>query len=170
LTGSAAGLLVLLGVAAAALPDAPALGSSPDGLDSSTFQCSSHERVLRCERPGREGENVAGIAVIAVVLFYRDGSLVRSVHVFDEQGYDEVVHGLSKQLGVPEPHTESLKAGMGGVFENRQRIWRRDGTVWMFEQYFERILHSGLWRMHESEYEKLLTARERVTVRGARDL
>ena len=153
--------------AAAQLPE---LGSEFDRLDRASYRCSLWEQGERCARPGTAADTLAGESVIEVVLFYRDGVLVRTVRVFDERRYDALVPALSARFGVPIAGTEKLKAGMGGVFDNRQHIWGQGGQVWMFEQFFARIIHSGLWQLSQDEFEMLMTERERLRVRGARDL
>jgi len=81
-----------------------------------------------------------------------------------------VVKQISQRLYEPVAESEALKAGMGGVFENRYFIWKKDGRAWLVEQFFERITDSALWSMSERELEALLAEREQQRVRGARDL
>lgn len=157
-------------VGAAGMPLLPDVGSSIDQIDPATYQCEQGARETRCSRPGDAAEQVAGEAVIEVVLFYRDGALMRSVLVLDEQRYDEIVAGLSQTLGAGEATGDKLIAGMAGVFDNRQHVWRHDGRVWMLEQFFERIIYSGLCVTGEAEYEALLAERDKARIRGARDL
>lgn len=157
-------------VCAAGIPPLPDVGSGIDQVDQTLFKCQADGSETRCARPGTALDLVAGERVIEVVLFYRAGKLFRSVLVLDERRYDHIVAGLSHQLGAGEQAREGLKAGMGGIFDNRQQIWRRDGHVWMLEQYFERIIHSGLCVTNEAQFETLMAERERMRFRGARDL
>ena len=163
-------LVAAASAGAAGLPLLPDVGSSIEQVDRATYRCEQGERETRCSRPGNAAEQVAGETVIEVVLFYRDGALTRSVLVLNEQRYDEIVAGLSQTLGAGEAAGDKLIAGMAGVFDNRQHIWRHNGRVWMLEQYFERIIHSGLCVTGEAEFEALLTERDKARIRGARDL
>ncbi len=155
---------------AATLPNMPAIGSGLGDLDKTGFQCRSSDRGVECRRLGTEADRIAEEPAVTVVLFYRDALLARCVVGFSESRFGAVVGRLSQQLGQPEHGTESLKAGMGGVFENRYYLWRRNGRVWFIEQFFERITVSGLWVMEEAEFEAMLAERDRMRVRGARDL
>lgn len=159
-----------LSAAAETLPPAPADGSALDDLDRNLFQCRPADPLVQCRRRGQTSERIAGEPVIEIVLSYRDNTLVRSVFTFSEARLDQVVQQLSQQLGAPAAGREGLKAGMGGVFENRYYVWKQDGKAWFVEQYFERITDSGLWTMSEAELDALLAERERQKVRGARDL
>ncbi len=161
---------VCLSAAAVTLPAPPADGSALDELDQNLFQCRPADPLVQCRRRGRASERIAGEPVIEIVLSYRENTLVRSVFTFSEARLDQVVQQLSQQFGAPVAGREGLKAGMGGVFENRYFVWKRDGSAWFVEQYFERITDSGLWTMSEAELEVLLAERERQKVRGARDL
>ena len=165
-----AALLLCSAAAAVTLPEVPVTGSRLDRLDQNLFQCRATQNEAVCRRPGKPTERIGDEPVIEIVLFYRDGVLVRSVFAFDEGRSDALAQQLSGQLGTAIEGSELLKAGMGGVFENRYYVFKRDGRVWFFEQFFERIMNSGLWVMDDAEFAALLAERERVRVRGARDL
>ena len=158
----AAGLSACLTAGAVTLPEAPANGSTLDDLDRNLFQCRVADQLTQCRRRGKPSDQIAGEPVIEIILSYRENILVRTVFTFSEAHLDRLVEQLSQQLGVP--------AGMGGVFENRYYVWKRNGTTWFVEQYFERITDSGLWTISGDELEALFAERERQRVRGARDL
>ena len=163
-------LLACWTAAAATLPQVPATSSALGGLDKSLFECRTVQSGEECRRQGHSDDRIAEEAVVEMVLLYRDESLVRSVFSFKEAHFDDFVTRLTEQLGVPESGSEGLKAGMGGVFQNRYHVWKSDGDVWFVEQYFERISISGLWVMNDAEFEALQAERESVRFRGARDL
>lgn len=165
-----AGLSVCLAAGAVTLPEAPANGSNLDDLDRNLFQCRAADELTQCRRRGKPSDQIVGEPVIEIVLSYRENILVRSVFTFSEAHLDLMVEQLSQQIGDPVAGSEGLKAGMGGVFENRYYAWRRDGKAWLVEQYFERITDSGLWSMSETELDTFFAERERQRVRGARDL
>jgi len=167
---SVASAFACLTAGAVTLPQAPGNGSVLAELDRKLFQCRSVDRHTQCRRRSKEAERIEAEPITEIVLFYRDDKLVRSVFTFSEAHLDRLVQQLSQRLGAPIPGSERLKAGMGGVFENRYFIWKRDGHAWFVEQFFERITDSGLWTMSESELDTLLAERERQRVRGARDL
>ncbi len=155
---------------AATLPQVPGAGSRLDELDKSSFKCRAVESGVECRARGRPADRIADQPVIAMVLFYRDEVLVRSVFAFKEECFEELVGRLTGQHGSPDSGSESLKAGMGGVFENRYYWWNLNGPVWFVEQFFERIATSGVWLMDESEFAALQAERESMRFRGARDL
>jgi len=155
---------------AVTLPQAPADGSALSDLDRESFQCRSADRHTQCRRPGKAADRIESESVTEIVLFYRDDQLVRTVFAFNEAHLDQVVKQISQRLYEPVAESEALKAGMGGVFENRYFIWKKDGRAWLVEQFFERITDSALWSMSERELEALLAEREQQRVRGARDL
>ena len=165
-----AGLFVCLTAGAVTLPEAPVSGSTLDSLDRNVFQCRPVDQGTQCRRPGRGTDRIEEEPVGEIVLFYRDKVLARSVFTFSEGHFELLVQQLSRQLGIPVQESEGLKAGMGGGFENRYYVWKRNGGAWLAEQFFERITSSGLWTMSESELAALLAERERQRVRGARDL
>lgn len=166
----AAGLSACLTAGAVTLPETPANGSTLDDLDRNLFQCRVADQLTQCRRRGKPSDQIAGEPVIEIILSYRENILVRTVFTFSEAHLDRLVGQLSQQLGVPVAGSEGLKAGMGGVFENRYYVWKRNGTTWFVEQYFERITDSGLWTISGDELEALFAERERQRVRGARDL
>jgi hypothetical protein len=152
------------------LPDVPPAGSRLDVLDRSIYRCEQRDDSIHCRRPGGAADHVVGEPAIGVVLVYRQDVLVRAVATFDEQRFNAVADKLSRSLGRTARESEDLNAGMGGTFENNYYIWRDDGRVWMLEQFFERITHSGLWSMDSNEFDALMDERERRRVRGVRDL
>ncbi len=164
------GLSVCLSAGAVTLPDAPASGSKLDDLDRNLFHCRAADQLTHCRRRGKPTDQIAGEPAIEIVLSYRQNILVRTVFTFNEARVDQMVERLSQQLGAPVAASEGLKAGMGGVFENRHFIWKRDGKAWFVEQYFERITDSALWVTSETELDTLFAERDRQRVRGARDL
>ncbi len=155
---------------AATLPQVPAAGSRLVELDKSSFNCRAVESGVECRAQARPADRIAEQPVIAIVLFYRDGMLVRSVFAFKEEHFEQLVGRLTEQHGTPDGGSEGLKAGLGGVFENRYYVWQLNGPVWFVEQYFERISTSGLWLMDEAEFAALQAERESMRFRGARDL
>jgi hypothetical protein len=167
---AAAALLACSAAGAVTLPEVPATGSRLEDLDRSRFQCRAGDRLTECRRPGKPADRIDDEPVIEIVLFYRDRTLVRTAFVFDERHFDALARKLSGPLGTPRQGSEGLKAGMGGVFQNRYYIWKRDGRAWFAEQFFERIISSGLWILDETELAVLFAEREQMRVRGARDL
>ena len=125
---------------------------------------------MRCHRKAQGGDRIMSEPAKSVVLFYHEGKLARTAFAFSESRFDALAAELTREFGDPVAGSEALKAGMGGVFENRYLIWRDDGRAWMVEQFFERITDSGFWSMSETELDALLAERERERVRGARDL
>lgn len=164
------GLMTCTVASAATLPDAPSAGSKLEALDRNLYQCVSTDQGSECRRKGNQADRIATEPVIEIVLFYRDDTLVRSVFAFGEAHLEALVEQLSGELGTPQQGSELLIAGMGGVFENRYYTWRLNGHVWFVEQYFERVTSSGLWRMDAAEFAAFQSERDRVRVRGARDL
>lgn len=156
--------------AAATLPQVPTTASRLANLDRNLFRCGTVENQAECRSQGRPAGRIAEEPVVAIVLFYRGETLVRSVFAFKEDQFDELVGRLTQQLGTPESGSEGLKAGMGGVFENRYYVWKLNGQIWFVEQFFERISTSGLWIMDAAEFEVLQAERESMRFRGARDL
>ena len=168
-----AGIITLLAcwsAAAATLPQVPATASRLADLDRNLFKCGTVENRAECRSQGQPAGGIAEEPVVAMVLLYRDEALVRSVFAFKEDQFDELVGRLTQQLGTPESGSEGLKAGMGGVFENRYYVWKLNGRIWFVEQFFERISTSGLWIMGAAEFAALQAERESMRFRGARDL
>lgn len=153
-----------------ALPNVPPAGSMLDALDRTIYRCEQHADSVECRRPGDAADHVEGEPAIEIVLVYRQGVVVRSVVTFDEQNFNAVAEKLSLTLGRATRGGEALNAGMGGTFENHYYIWRRDGRVWLLEQFYQRITHSGLWTMNGTEFDALMSGRERGKVRGVRNL
>lgn len=153
------------------LPDLPNTGSQFAELDRSVYKCDArNEGLLMCRRAGEKTDRVAGNQVREIMVFYRGGLQVRSVVKVDEQRFSAIAEALTESLGNSEEDIELLNAGMGGAFENRYQIWRHDGRIWMLEQFFERIVYSGLWIMEDAELDTMLAERERRRVRGVRNL
>jgi hypothetical protein len=152
------------------LPDLPAAGSTLDALDRNNYRCEQRDGGLKCQRPGKAQDRVAGEQVAEIVLVYRRGTLARTVITFDEQHFHALAQQLSLSLGPAVQGEEALNAGMGGAFKNHYYTWRHDGRAWLLEQFFERIIRSGLWMMSDDEFDALMTERERRRVRGVRDL
>ena len=164
------GLVGCTVASAATVPNVPSAGSKLETLDRDLYQCVNADQGIECRRKGNPADRIASEPVIEIVLFYRDDTLVRSVFAFSESRLDALVGQLSRELGTPLQGSELLKAGMAGVFENRHYTWRHNGQVWFVEQYFERVTSSGLWQMDATEFVAFQGARDRVRVRGARDL
>ena len=59
---------------------------------------------------------------------------------------------------------------MAGAIVNRVRVWRRDGSVAMLEQFSGKITSSALRYLTSDDYRELMRARDAVRVRGTRDL
>jgi hypothetical protein len=152
------------------LPDMPRAGSNVGELDRNIYYCEQHDTSLQCQRSGGAADHVGGEQAIEIVLFYRQGELVRSVVTFDEQRFLPVVAKLARAFGCSEHGSEKLNAGMGGTFENAYYVWREDRRVWLVEQFFQRISRSGLWIMNAAEFDTLMAERERLRVRGVRNL
>jgi hypothetical protein len=152
------------------LPDVPPAGSMLDGLDRTIYRCQQHADSVECRRPGGTADHVEGEPAIEIVLVYRQRVLVRSVVTFGEQHFNAIAGKLSVILGRAAREREALNAGMGGTFENQYYIWRRDGRVWLLEQFYQRITDSGLWMMNEAQFDALMSERERRKVRGVRNL
>ena len=155
---------------AAALPGLPPAGSKIDVLDRNIYSCEQHNGNLQCRRSGGAADYVDGETALEIVLIYRQGVLVRSVVTFEEQRFHAVADKLSETLGSAARGGEALNAGMGGTFENQYYVWRHDGRVWLLEQFFQRIMHCGLWIMSGAEFDNLMSERERLRVRGVRNL
>jgi len=153
-----------------ALSNVPPEGSMLDALDRAIYRCEQHSDSVECRRPGDIADQVGGEPAIEIVLVYRQRVLVRSVVTFNEQNFNAVADKLSLSMGRAVRGGEALNAGMGGSFENQYYIWRRDGRAWLLEQFYQRITHSGLWMMSGSEFDVLMSERERRRVRGVRDL
>jgi len=152
------------------LPDLPPAGSSLDALDRNNYHCVQHDGGLQCRRPGKAQDRVAGEQAAEIVLVYRRGLLARTVVTLDEGHFQAIAEQLFFSLGPAAQGDEALNAGMGGAFKNHYYIWRHDGRAWLLEQFFERIIRSGLWLMNDDEFEALMTEREQRRVRGVRDL
>jgi hypothetical protein len=153
-----------------ALPHMPSAGSMLDALDRTFYRCEQHASQVECRRRGDAADRVVGEPVIEIVLVYRQGVLVRSAITFNEQNFNAVADKLSLTLGSAAQGGEALNAGMGGSFENQYFIWQRAGRAWLLEQFYQRITHSGLWMMNETEFDALMSERERSKVRGVRNL
>ncbi len=151
-------------------PDLPPMGSKLDVLDRNNYRCEQREDGLQCRRPGKAMDRVEGEPAKEIVLVYRRGILVRAAVALDEQQFRVLADRLSLSLGLATRGNESLNAGMGGVFKNHFYIWRHDGRSWLLEQFFERIIYSGLWIMNDEEIDVLMTEREQRRVRGVRNL
>lgn len=168
---AAATIFVCSAAAAVDLPDMPVSGSRFADLDQSSYKCDpSNAGLLMCRRAGAVTDRIGGCPVREIVVFYRDGIQVRSVIKLDEENFSEFADTLLGVLGDAVEGIEFLNAGMGGAFENRYYLWKRDGHSWMLEQFFERIIHSGLWIVSDAEMETLMAERERTRVRGVRNL
>ena len=148
----------------------PAVVSTLAAVDRTVYQCENIAQGTECRRRTDPAENIAGEAVMEIVLFYRSGTLVRTVFAFSETDFDKMASQLTAVLGAPTPGHELLKAGMAGVFENRYYVWMDSDQIWFAEQYFERVTTSGLWHMDAAEFDALQTERDRARVHGARDL
>lgn len=153
-----------------ALPHMPSAGSMLDALDRTIYRCEQRADSVECRRPGDAADYVEGEPAIEIVLVYRHGVLVRSVVTFDEQNFNAIAEKLSVTLGRAVRGGEALNAGMGGTFENQYYVWRRDRRTWLLEQFYQRIAHSGLWMMNGTEFDALMSERERGKVRGVRNL
>jgi hypothetical protein len=148
----------------------PPAGSMLDVIDRNIYQCEQRAGSAECRRPGDTFDHVEGEPAIEIVLVYRQGILVRSVVTLDEQNFHAVAEKLSVTLGRADRGGEALNAGMGGTFDNQYYIWRRDGRVWLLEQFYKRITDSGLWTLNVTEFDSLMSERERRRVRGVRDM
>jgi hypothetical protein len=153
-----------------ALPELPPAGSSLDTLDRNVFRCEKRDSGNECRRAGETRDRVEGEPVVEIVLVYRQGLLVRSVIALDEQRFRALAERLTGSLGPADQGGEDLNAGMGGTFKNHFYLWRQGGRAWLLEQFFERIIRSGLWIMNRDEVDVLMTERERSRVRGVRNL
>ena len=153
-----------------ALPHVPSAGSMLDGLDRTIYRCEQRVESVECRRIGETADHVEGEPAIEIVLVYRQGVMVRSTVTFDEQNFNAVAEKLSVTLGRAARGGEALNAGMGGSFENQYYIWRRDGRALLLEQFYQRIAHSGPWTMSGTEFDALMSERERRKVRGVRNL
>lgn len=154
----------------AGLTDLPAPGSSQESLELSTYLCTRSARELLCRRAESSVPPLYGVPPIASVLALRDDSLMRVSITFDEVRFDDFRGAMRAELGPGEEGTEWLTAGMGGSFANRFEFWRQDGRVLLLEQYFERVVRSGLSVMSVNEFERLQLQRQSQRVHGARDL
>ncbi len=152
------------------LPGAPPLGSSLDALDRSHFACAAAAPGSVCRYQPDSKLVLENQPARAVVLYYRGGVLARATVAIDETRFHALLGSLSATLGAGEERPEKLKAGMGGVFPNRIYVWRDRGRTVMLEQYFERVVYSGVSVMSDREFEALMTERDSSRVRGVRDL
>ena len=152
------------------LPDLPPPGSTLQSLDRSGYRCGESNHGFQCRRAGQLNDRVAGEPVLEIVLVYRQGRLARPVMTIDEQHFRALAKRLSVSLGTASEGDEALNAGMGGTFKNAYFVWKQNGHTWLLEQFFERVIHSGLWILADEEFDLLMSERERSSVRGVRNL
>jgi len=170
---AAAALFMCSMAAADGLPDLPQLpqvGSTLETLDRNRYICGEARFGYQCRRAGETHDRVEGESATEIVLVYRKGILVRSVISIDEQHFRSLADRISVTLGTALKGEEALNAGMGGTFNNGYFLWRRDGRSWLLEQFFERVISSGLWIMSDDEFDMMMSERERRRVRGVRNL
>jgi hypothetical protein len=144
-------------------------GSDITHLDLSAYRCESEPRVATCRLVAPEGLRVGSIPALGQTLFYRDGRLERVSTAIDPADFDPTRRWLIAQFGPGDEHTERLRAGMGGSFDNLTVAWRLADRCLLLEQHFERVTQSGVSVMDCKALEALLRARERQRVRGLRD-
>lgn len=162
--------LLSAGAQCAGLADLPAPGSPQESLELSAYLCARDARELLCRRAESGAPLLYGVPPIASVLALRDDSLMRVSITFDEVRFDDIRRAMRAELGPGEEGSELLTAGMGGSFANRFEFWRQDGRILLLEQYFERVVRSGLSVMSVNEFERLQLLRQSQRVHGARDL
>lgn len=156
---------------AGALLDEPALGSSLQALATSRYDCADTESGVRtCARKDHAGLVLEGRPVRGQLLVYRNGLLERVTTLIDESGFDPVRQALAARFGAGEASRERLRAGMSGMFDNRIVVWHEREGVIVLEQYFRRVIHSGVSVMTEAAYRALVASREASRRGGARDL
>jgi hypothetical protein len=161
--------LLLVAAAPAGAQGIEALGSRLSGLDRRTYSCDETGTRTLCRAGGKSLEHL-GLPALGMTLEYRGELLNRTTVLFDEARFAEVEGGLTARLGAPEVHDEQLRSGMAGAIVNRVRVWRRDGSVAMLEQFSGKITSSALRYLTSDDYRELMRARDAVRVRGTRDL
>jgi len=156
---------------AGALLDEPALGSSLQALAAGRFDCADTEPGVRtCARKDLAGLVLEGRPVRGQLLVYRDGRLECATALIDESGFDQMRKALVARFGAGEASSERLRAGMSGMFDNRIVVWHAREGVIVLEQYFRRVIHSGVSVMTEAAHRALASSRETSRRGGARDL
>lgn len=164
-----AGFLLLLTGVASGAQGIDALGSRLSGLDRGLYTCTGTGASTQCHANGKSLEYL-GLPVLGVTLEYRSELLNRTTVLFDEARFAQIAGSLTARFGVPQIHDEQLRSGMAGAFVNRVRVWCRDGTVAMLEQYSGKITRSALRYLTRDDYRELMRARDAVRIRGTRDL
>jgi len=164
-----AGFLFLLTGAASGAQDIEALGSPLSALDRGLYTCAGTSLNTQCQANGKPLEYL-GLPVLGVTLEYRSELLKRTMVLFDEARFAQIEVSLTARFGAPEIHDEQLRSGMAGAFVNRVRVWRREASVAMLEQYSGKITSSALRYLTPDDYRELMRARDAERVRGTRDL
>jgi hypothetical protein len=161
---------LLLAGAASGAQGIEALGSRLSDLDRSLYTCAGTGARTLCRAGGKSLEQHLGLPVLGMTLEYRGELLNRTTVLFDEARFAEVEGRLTARFGAPEIHDEQLRSGMAGAIVNRVRVWRRDDSVAMLEQFSGKITSSALRYLTSDDYRELMRARDAVRVRGTRDL
>jgi hypothetical protein len=164
-----AGFLFLLTGTVSGAQGIEALGSQLSELDRGLFTCAGTSVNTQCRARGKPLEHL-GLPVLGVTLEYHSELLNRTTVLFDEARFAQIERSLTARFGTPEIHDEQLRSGMAGAFVNRVRVWRREASVAMLEQYSGKITSSALRYLTPDDYRELMRARDAERVRGTRDL
>jgi hypothetical protein len=149
----------------------PAPGTArPEVADLDAFACETEPRVSRCRLKPDVAKTFAGVPVAGAILDIREGKVAVAAVFFDETSFESVAARLAADFGPGEDHSEALRGGMGGTFNNVVKAWRREGSVWFAEQFAGRISRSAVSRVRPAEFDAIMAARAAQRVNGARDL
>jgi hypothetical protein len=164
-------VLALAGNCASAEFELPAPGTASSGVAGlDAFKCETGPRVTLCRLEPGAARTFAGVAIDGATLEFRDGRVAVATVDFGESGFEAVTGRLAAAFGPGEDHGERLRGGMGGTFTNAVTAWRRDGAIWLAEQFAGRIDRSAVSRMDSAAFDALQAARAARRVNGARDL
>lgn len=144
------------------------IGSALGELDRSAHGCKPAGRVTVCRPEG--GLLHLGVPVREMTLEYRDELLGTIRIVFDENQFQTLAHRLGVELGPGESRDERLRAGMGGIIDNRILVWRSNERIVMLEQYSAKVTLSSLRYSTLTAFDDLMRERNRRRIRGLRDL
>lgn len=159
---------LFLAVADAPLASIERIGSTLGELDRSANACKPAGRVTVC-RPWGDITHL-GLPAREMALEYRDEHLATIRIIFDESRFPVLADRLRDVLGPGESRDERLRAGMGGVIDNRILVWHSNGRVVMLEQYSAKVTLSSLRYSTLSAFDDLMRERDRRRIRDLRDL
>ena len=134
------------------------------------YRCEPGAGTTRCALGAGVFASFHGEPAEAAMVDLDAGVLVASSVHLGESGFATVVGRLRALLADPEDHTERLRGGMGGTFDNAVWVWRVDGMVVFAEQFDGRITRSGVSCMTPTAFAELAAGRARQRSNGSRDL